>query len=117
MRCVSDRSPGVTASDAAGASPRDDFTVRTYSAQVVPDEVVIDRAVRTSLRRGPHDAVVVCGRCDMWLAVGHLPDGTGESSTPPGPLAAAEVWVKSAVERVHALAAQEQRWPWRAGTG
>jgi len=117
--------------------------VRTYSAQVVPDEVVIHRAVRTSLRRGPHDAVVVCGRCDMWLAVGHLPDdglqvllacsscgavndpgdatfvpdGTDESSTSPGPLAAAEGWVKSAVERVHALAAQEQRWPWRAGTG
>ena len=126
-----------------GFTPGYDFTVRTYSAQVVPDEVVIDRAVRTSLRRGPHDAVVVCGRCDMWLAVGHLPDddlqvllacsscgavndpgdaipvpdGTGESSTPPGPLAAAEIWVKSAVERVHALAAQEQRWPWRAGTG
>jgi hypothetical protein len=86
--------------------------VRTYSAQVVPDEVVIDRAVRTSLRRGPHDAVVVCGRCDMWLAVGHLPD-----DRPQVLLAAAEIWVKSAVERVHTLAAQEQRWPWRAGTG
>jgi hypothetical protein len=87
--------------------------VRTYSAQVVPDEVVIDRAVRTSLRRGPHDAVVVCGRCEMWLAVGHLPDDGPQVLLACSSCGA----VKSAVERVHALAAQEQRWPWRAGTG
>ena len=117
--------------------------MRTYSAQVVPDEATAGRAVRTSLRRGPHGAVVVCGRCAMWLAVGYRPDdapevllacsgcgvvndpreatqvpgGTREPSAAPAGLAAAEIWAKSAVERVHALAAQERRWPWRAGTG
>jgi hypothetical protein len=40
-----------------------------------------------------------------------------EPSATPAALAAAEVWAKTAVERVHALAAQERRWPWRAGTG
>jgi hypothetical protein len=75
----------------------------------------------------------------MWLAVGHRPDDAPDvllmcpscgavndlrAATPapeepanPAALATAEVWAKSAVERVHALAAQEQRWPWRAGTG
>ncbi len=114
--------------------------MRTFSAQVVPDEVTTGRAVRTSLRRGPHAAVVVCGGCALWLAVGHRPDDVPEVllacsscgavndprlATPvpghaaahaaPAELAAAEVWVKAAVERVHALAALERRWPWRAG--
>jgi LSD1 subclass zinc finger protein len=111
-----------------------------YSAQVVPDEAVERRVVRTSLQRGPHAVVVVCGGCATWLAVGHRPDGAPEvllvcsscdavndprRATPgsdraaalaaPVGLVATEVWAKSAVERVHALAAQERRWPWRAG--
>ena len=114
--------------------------VRMYLAQVVPDDVVGDRAVRTSLQRGPHPVVVVCGRCATWLAVGHRPDNApdvllrcsscGAANDPhgampvpgrdaadavPAGLASSEVWAKSAVERVHTLAAQEQRWPWRAG--
>jgi len=51
--------------------------VRMYSAQVVPDDVVGERVVRTSLQRGPHPVVVVwprprCGRsprssgCTRW---------------------------------------------------
>jgi hypothetical protein len=111
-----------------------------YSAQVVPDDAVGDRVVRTSLQRGPNPVVVVCGGCATWLAVGHRPDSAPDvllrcsscgaandargalpvsgrdvpDATPAG-LAPSEVWAKSAVERVHALAAQEQRWPWRAG--
>lgn len=115
--------------------------MRTYSAQVVPDGATTGRAVRTALRRGPHAAVVVCGGCALWLAVGHRPDDVPDvllacpscgalndtrGATPvpgrgadaaPGGLAAAEVWAKSAVERVHALAAQERRWPWRGEVG
>ena len=34
---------------------------------------MIDRAVRTSLRRGPHDAVVVCGRCAHVARCGSSP--------------------------------------------
>jgi len=114
--------------------------VRRYSAQVVPDEAVEGRVVRTSLQRGPHAAVVVCAECATWLAVGHRPEDAPEvllvcsscgvvndprRATPgsdragahaaPAGLVATEVWAKSAVERVHALAAQERRWPWRAG--
>lgn len=111
--------------------------MRTYSAQVVPGEAVGGRIVRTSLRRGPNAAVVVCGGCGTWLAVGHRPDDVPDvllacsacdavndpgGATPapddaaaPGGLPPTEVWAKSAVERVHALAAAEQRWPWRAG--
>jgi hypothetical protein len=111
--------------------------VRTFSAQVVPDEAVDGRVVRTSLQRGPHAAVVVCGECAAWLAVGHRPDNEvllvcsscgavndPRRATPgsdhatalavPAGLASTEVWARSAVERVHALAAQERRWPWRA---
>ena len=113
--------------------------VRTYSAQVVPGGAVEGRVVRTSLQRGPHVAVVVCGECAAWLAVGHRPDDApdvvlvcsscGAANDPrratpasdhatalvaPAGLAPTEVWAKSAVERVHALAAQERRWPWRA---
>jgi hypothetical protein len=116
--------------------------VRTYSAQVVPDDATTDRAVRTSLRRGPHAAVLVCGGCARWLAVGHRPDdvpevllacsscgavndprraiavpGRGAAYAAPAGLAVAEVWAKSTVERVHALAAQERRWPWRGEAG
>jgi hypothetical protein len=116
--------------------------VRTYSAQVVPDGATTGRAVRTSLCRGPHAVVVVCGGCALWLAVGHRPDdvpdvllacsscgalndprratpvpGDGAAQAAPAGLSAAEIWAKSAVERVHALAAQERRWPWRGEAG
>jgi hypothetical protein len=116
--------------------------VRTFSAQVVPDDGTTGRVVRTSLRRGPHAAVVVCGGCDLWLAVGHQPDDVpevllacsscgavndprsatavpdhGVAQGAPAELAVAEVWAKSAVERVHALAAQERRWPWPGEAG
>ena len=111
--------------------------MRTYAAQVVPGGAVGDRVVRTSLVRGPYPAVVICGRCATWLAVGHRPDDvpdvllacaacdavndpSGATPAPddgaaPGGLPSTEVWAKSAVERVHTLAAQERRWPWRAG--
>jgi hypothetical protein len=112
-----------------------------YSAQVVPDEAVAGRIVRTSLQRGPNPVAVVCGGCATWLAVGHRPDDASEvllacsscgavndprEATPvwdprveqaaPAGLPVTEVWAKSAVEQVHALAAQERRWPWRAGS-
>jgi hypothetical protein len=114
--------------------------VRMYSAQVVPDDAVGDRVVRTSLQRGPHAVVVVCGGCATWLAVGHRPENVPDvllrcsacgavsdprAATPvsgaaaveaaPAGLAPSEVWARSVVERVHALAEQERRWPWRAG--
>jgi hypothetical protein len=112
-----------------------------YSAQVVPGEAVAGRVVRTSLQRGPHPVAVVCGGCATWLAVGHRPEAAPEVllecsscgavndprhatlvSDPavelaaPAGLGATEVWAKSTVEQVHALAAQERRWPWRAGS-
>lgn len=118
-------------------TPGYDLPVRTYAAQVVPGEAVGGRVVRTSLVRGPSSAVVVCGGCARWLAVGHRPDDVADvllvcaacdavndlsGATPvpddraaPDGLPPTEMWAKSAVERVHALAAQEQRWPWRAG--
>jgi hypothetical protein len=111
-----------------------------YSAQVVPDDTVGDRVVRTSLQRGPHAVVVVCGGCATWLAVGHRPEnapqvllhcpscgtvndprgaapasGGGLPDAAPAGLPPSEVWARSTVERVHALAEQERRWPWRAG--
>jgi hypothetical protein len=116
------------------------MSVRMYSAQVVSDDVVGDRVLRTSLQRGPHAAVVVCGRCATWLAVGHrtedAPDvllrccscsavndprtatpvpGRGAVNAAPAGLPPSEVWARSVVEQVHALAEQERRWPWRAG--
>ena len=120
--------------------PGYDMPVRMYAAQVVADEGLDGRVLRTSLRRGPHPAVIVCGRCATWLAVGHRPDDgpevllaccscsavndprravpvsdrTAERAAPAG-LVPGEVWAGPAVERVHALAAQERRWPWRAG--
>ena len=114
--------------------------VRMYAAQVVADEGLDGRVLRTSLRRGPHAAVVVCGRRATWLAVGHRPDDgpevllaccscgalndprravpvsdrTAERAAPAG-LVPGEVWAGPAVEQVHTLAAQERRWPWWAG--
>jgi hypothetical protein len=104
-----------------------------------------DRPVRTSLRRGPAPVVLVCGVCANWLAVGHHPhdaevrdillvcaachrindpshavpaEWTGAvAGDQPAELARAEVWGRSVVERVHVLAAQERRWPWRADAG
>ena len=121
--------------------------MRMFSARVLPDGVSgpgDDRPVRTSLRRGPAPVLLVCGACANWLAVGYGPgdaevrdillacaachrvndlrqavpmDGDAAAADPPAELARAEVWAKSAVERVHVLAAQERRWPWRADTG
>jgi hypothetical protein len=113
-----------------------------FSAAVLPDGGPAPgdgRPVRTALRRGPRPAVLVCGGCGNWLAVGYRPDDidvldillacpachrvndpiqatpTGAcGADPPEELARSEVWAKAAVERVHALAAQERRWPWRA---
>jgi hypothetical protein len=118
-----------------------------YAAAMVPDGEPADgRPVRTSLRRGPWAVVLTCGACGNWLAVGHRPGdpdvtgillacpachrvndpqraapsghgGAGEAVDPPGELSRSEVWAKAVVERVHALAAQERRWPWRADAG
>jgi hypothetical protein len=117
-----------------------------FSAVVVPGGRAAPgdaRAVRTSLGRGAWPAVLVCGACENWLAVGHRPGdpdvadillacsacrsvndpGAATPVTvqvagdPPGELARSEVWAKSVVERVLALAAQERRWPWRADAG
>jgi hypothetical protein len=116
-----------------------------FSAAALPDGATEGdrRPVRTSLRRGPRPAVMVCGACGNWLAVGYRPDdrdvldlllacsachrvndphratpleiaAVPDGLAPPAELSVAEVWAKAAVERVHALAAQERRWPWRA---
>jgi hypothetical protein len=113
-----------------------------FSAAVLPDGAADGRRpVRTSLRRGPWPVVLVCGACGNWLAVGYRPDDADVLDTllacpachrindplravptqecgaaePPAELARTEVWAKAAVEQVHALAAQERRWPWRDG--
>jgi hypothetical protein len=122
--------------------------VRMFSARVLPDGGSVagdDRPVRTSLRRGPGPAVLVCGACGNWLAVGHHPDDVevrdillacpachrvndprqavpvertvATAGDPPAELARAEVWGRTVVEQVHVLAAQERRWPWRADVG
>ena len=113
--------------------------VRTYSAQVVPGGAVEGRVVRAARPRGPPAAGGVCGAWAGWVAVGHRPDDAPDvvlvctscgavndprRATPasdhatalvaPAGLAPTEVRAKSAVERVHALAAQERRWPCRA---
>src|SRR5438067_485477 len=115
------------------------------SAAVLPDGAPPPgggRPVRTALRRGPRPVVLVCGWCGNWLAVGYRPDDvdvrdillacpachrvndplrttrTGAcSADPPNELARSEVWAKAVVERIHALAARERRWPWRADAG
>ena len=101
------------------------------------------RPVRTSMRRGPRSAATVCAACGNWLAVGYdpqedpaavgslliacnacgsvndpraatrLPDAVPPGRRPPAALHATEYWARAAVERVHSLAEQERRWPWR----
>jgi hypothetical protein len=118
--------------------------VRMFSAMVLPVGAG-GPPVRTSMRRGPAPVVLVCGLCANWLAVGHHPDdaevrdillacpachrvnvprhavptdrGDATAGDPPAELARAEVWGRAAVARVHVLAAQERRWPWRAEAG
>ena len=104
------------------------------------------RPVRTSLRRGPRAAAIVCGACGNWLAVGYdpqedaavldllircnacrsvndplaatrLPDAAAGGRRPPAALHATEYWARGAVERVHSLAEQERRWPWKPAAG
>ena len=45
-----------------------------------------------------------------------MSDQTTAQAAPAG-LVPGDVWAGPAVQQVHTLAAQERRWPWRAGAG